>query len=676
MTFVGRVVRFVGIAVACSSTALAQDTAQEPFVEPSIPELEMMLSPRPTELAEPKAVEPALRKALEVPDGFCTGRDYELTRDERRLCDLAPAAKERCPGFARACEQRVMDGSSFGQGWGRDGSDGRRERARRRDRGGNGEERRQTRVEVSTGPLGAMLGGVMKLIFWALLAVGIGAMLYAALTAIVGRRKDRKDNPPDASDAATKEVTRTIPSGSPAELLARSREIALGGDLKTAMAVVLRALLRHLEIGGRLELHPSRTNGDYARSLRRKGYDSGDLRRVSAEVEAIEFGGARASPETFSALHARVSKLVEVAGVMVVCLSLGLVTGCTKPAPSESSVNSCGTEADGYSALCETLAARGVNVQRRFGALESVGEAVTRVVVLADDLEPSERKVLLDWVEAGGTLVVFERLSAYDERFVPALPCGNDLTLEPQRWKVPPGSTPRFSLSGARTLRDTAGANVTVRCADAPFVLELSRAGGQIIAVGDFRLPTNASLAVADNASLVASLVASPGETVELIGVWTGSATELPAESLTRSGLLPWFLQILVLGLAFALYRGSPFGSRREPISVSRRAFAEHAIALGDAYSRARASRLTLVHFGAYAFERLRVRLSATKHGRLSDLAGALAARHAVSEAEVMTLVATVRSAEDPAHDSGSEAEHLAALRRLSALVMKTGGTS
>jgi hypothetical protein len=60
----------------------------------------------------------------------------------------------------------------------------------------------------------------------------------------------------------------------------------------------------------------------------------------------------------------------------------------------------------------------------------------------------------------------------------------------------------------------------------------------------------------------------------------------------------------------------------------------------------------------------------------LSDLAGALAARHAVSEAEVMTLVAAVRSAEDPAHDSGSEAEHLAALRRLSALVMKTGGTS
>jgi hypothetical protein len=109
---------------------------------------------------------------------------------------------------------------------------------------------------------------------------------------------------------------------------------------------------------------------------------------------------------------------------------------------------------------------------------------------------------------------------------------------------------------------------------------------------------------------------------------------------------------------------------------VTRRAFAEHAIALGDAYSRVRASRIALMNFGSYALERLRVRLQATKHGRLTDLAGAVAARHGVSESEVMGLVVAVRSAEDPAHDSATEVEHLAALRRLAALVKKTGGTS
>jgi len=82
------------------------------------------------------------------------------------------------------------------------------------------------------------------------------------------------------------------------------------------------------------------------------------------------------------------------------------------------------------------------------------------------------------------------------------------------------------------------------------------------------------------------------------------------------------------------------------------------------------------VNFGSWALERLRVRLQATKYGRLSDLAGAVAARHSVSEGEVMSLVVAVRSAEDPSHDSATEAEHLAALRRLSALVKKTGGSS
>jgi hypothetical protein len=198
---------------------------------------------------------------------------------------------------------------------------------------------------------------------------------------------------------------------------------------------------------------------------------------------------------------------------------------------------------------------------------------------------------------------------------------------------------------------------------------------GAVVAVADWRFATNASLAIDDNAALAASLVAPRGVTVELVGYWTGSGSELPVQALSRSGLLPWFLHVLALGFVFALYKGSPFGSRREPVALTRRAFAEHAVALGDAYSRTRASRLALANFGAYALERLRVRLQATKQGRLTDLAGAVAARHGVSEPEVVRLVVAVRSAEDQAHDSSTETEHLAALRRLAALVKQTGGS-
>jgi hypothetical protein len=217
---------------------------------------------------------------------------------------------------------------------------------------------------------------------------------------------------------------------------------------------------------------------------------------------------------------------------------------------------------------------------------------------------------------------------------------------------------------------------VRVTCEAEAFALELYRGDGTIVAVADKRLASNASLAIGDNAALVAALVDPGGGTVEIIGEWTGTGSDLPVRSLARSGLLPWFLQILALGLAIALYRGSPFGSRREPVSVTRRAFAEHALALGDGYARARASRMALVHFGGWALERLRVRVAATKHGRLSDLASAVASRHSVTEGEAMSLVVAVRSAEDQAHDSANETEHLAALRRLAALVKKTGGSS
>ena len=392
----------------------------------------------------------------------------------------------------------------------------------------------------------------------------------------------------------------------------------------------------------------------------------------------MEFGGERPSPESFSTLYARVSKLVHAAGVILVCLSLGALTACSKRPPAEGSVNSCGTGATGYSVLCETLEARDVKIRRRFAKIESIADDVLRIVVLDADIEPAERKVLDDWVrEKGGTLVVLGGASSFVGAVTrKRLPCGDGLSLEPDEWKVSGAEPRQFGLPDVHVFESIGSDRVRVRCGQRAFMVESRKGNGTIVGVADWRFATNAGLAVKDNALLAASIVAPPGATVELIGYWTGAGSELPAQSLTRSGLLPWFLHVLALGLAFALYKGSPFGSRREPVTVTRRAFAEHALALGDAYSRARASRLALVHFGSFALERLRVRLQATKHGRLTDLAGAVAARHSVSEAEVMSLVVAVRSAEDQAHDSATEAEHLAALRRLAALVKKTGGSS
>ncbi|HEX6275069.1 MAG TPA: DUF4129 domain-containing protein [Polyangiaceae bacterium] len=664
----------VALGIFLGGSASAQGLDPDVLDEPGLLESH---EPPKTVLAEPKALEPALGRALDRRDGFCKSEDYRLDGDERRLCDLAGSARERCPGFVRACEKPKAGDAAAAPGKQGESSERRGPRKRETGRSSDGGE---DRVRWDVSPFGSVLAGIMQALFWALLVVGVGAMLYAAVTALAGRRREPKlDDDADAGGATVAAMPRVLSPGSPEELLVRSRELAMAGALKAAMSLVLRALLRHLEIGGRLELDPARTNGDYVRSLRRQGFDPRELRRVAAEVEAVEFGGRSASPEAFSALHAHVSKLVHVGAVVLAVATLGVLPGCGEQPPGEDTVNSCGTTASGYSVLCEALAERGVKVRRRFAKVENIAAEVERVVVLDDDVDPVERRVLLDWVtENGGTLVLlggasfFGRYHSAGKRTA----CGSGITLEPNAWALPEGAKPRFHLPAAYVFVDTGMDRVLARCGDGAFVAQWQQGMGRIVAVSDWRFATNASLAAFDNAALAVSLVASPGTTVELIGYWTGSGSELPAESLSRSGLLPWFLHVLALGLVFSLYKGSPFGSRREPVSVTRRAFAEHALALGDAYARAGASRLALVNFGGWALERLRVRLQATKHGRLSDLASAVAARHGVSESEVMSLVVAVRSAEDQAHDSATEAEHLAVLRRLSGLVKKTGGTS
>lgn len=666
-----------GAELDAGSGAAAEPPA-EPPAEPSgdivFPQLDPSFVVPKRELSDPKRLEPALRKALDVPGGFCKTADYELSTEERRLCSLAEAGRERCPAFIHACqrEQRIAGGRSARESTGREH---RHLEARRGSGEGSSEGSDASSPTMSSGPLGELLGGLMKAIFWCLLIVGIGAMVYAAIKALIARRKDPKSEDDGAPGATVAPVPRQAPPGSPEDLLDRSRRLAAAGELQGAMGLLLRALLRHLEIGGRLELHPSRTNGDYVRSLRRQGHDSRELKRVAIEVEAIEFGGAPASSQGFSSLYERVAKLVQVTGVVVLFVALGALGGCRQRKPSESAVASCGSDAAGYSALCDAMEARGLKIHRRFTAVEYIPKEINRVVVLADDLDEEERQVLVQWVQRGGKLVLFDATGSYGERLIPATVCTENVTLSPTKWSVPPGEH-RFGLPRLRAFNDALDGRVPVSCGTAPVVVDLDRGEGTITAVADWRFATNASLAVGDNAALAASLVGAPGDSVELVGAWTGTGTDLPAESLSRSGLVPWFLQILLLGFVFALYRGSPFGTRREPVTVTRRAFAEHALALGDAYSRARASRLALVNFGSWALERLRVRLAATKQGRLSDLASAVAARHSVTEAEVMSLVVAVRSAEDQAHDSATEAEHLAALRRLAALVKKTGGSS
>jgi hypothetical protein len=325
------------------------------------------------------------------------------------------------------------------------------------------------------------------------------------------------------------------------------------------------------------------------------------------------------------------------------------------------------------------LGAKGATVRKRFQRVRTIAADVRQIVVLEDALDASEQRVLRDWAAAGGALVImsyFDRYVTGLKRSLPNERCHGDLELVVPPAGSRPRARPRGRLPGAPALDHPNDAEAVATCGGLPFAVRARVGAGSIVAIADPRLVTNAGLAIEHNGALVAELLEPPPSTVELVGGWTSSASGLPVSAVIRAGLLPWVLHMTLLCLAFALYRGSPFGTRRDVGLPRRRAFVEHARALGEAYARAHASRLTLAHYGSWALDRLRVRAAMSSQAKMSELAAAVAARLSLDEARVMRLVVAVRSSADEEHDSSNEAEHLAVVRELSSLAGKAGRQS
>jgi hypothetical protein len=188
---------------------------------------------------------------------------------------------------------------------------------------------------------------------------------------------------------------------------------------------------------------------------------------------------------------------------------------------------------------------------------------------------------------------------------------------------------------------------------------------------------------------------------VQLVGDWTGSGASTPIESVAHGKLLPLLGQLALFLLAFYLYKGRAFGVLRDSAAASRRAFADHARALGAQYAKAHAARHALGLYAGYALDRLRERVRLGGRRGLSPLAEAIATRTGREVGEVMRLLVEAQAARDevaalggsasgsarwpvvpavstaPAPSPGRAAafEDLEELRRLAWLVEQTGGS-
>ena len=572
---------------------------------------------------------------------YCHEEGYRLWPHEKdTYCQDADVLAERCQGLARACQLPAF------------------------------QLMEREEVEVGGSWLHGM-GEVVRVLFWLTLALGVGLLLRALarnLAAEVQRRRQAGGEPaPELIDWAP-EVPPPPRETDAERLLAWAREQAARGDFGAALGSAYAAALWTLNQRGLIELHRSRTNGDYLRQLAPHPTERDELRHIVRDVEAVQFGHAPADRARFDRLLAQVTSLVQRASLWL-ALALLPFTGTACSAASQPAPPHAQHGPDGY-ALFETLLQRHSDgAQRRVRRLTGSLDEVTTFVALGPALRQEEWDLLMAWVDRGGTLVtagVPPPLRKYVPHDIDDLRCEAPLTLSAR------ASDDALTLvqAGAHTFRDFPSAEPLVSCGANPFLVSLEHGDGSVYLLADDAWLRNANLGAADNAQVIVQLAAAPGGRVELLGPWTGSGAHHPLESIHKAGLTPWLLQLALLGLAYAFARGVRFGTPREPQREQRRSFTEHAQALGNQYARRQASGHALEQYGRWALERIRERVPVRERD-LHALSHAVARR---TGGDPMAILRILVEAQSAGQIQGSPEEHSRTMESLSRILRDVGG--
>jgi hypothetical protein len=247
-----------------------------------------------------------------------------------------------------------------------------------------------------------------------------------------------------------------------------------------------------------------------------------------------------------------------LAAIVVGAVVIALIAGA--PPSSKPAFDPTSTAPNGTKALVLLLDQLGAHVDEG-----SSGEAGT-ALLLSDRLNAHDRGQLLDWVNAGHTLVVTDPASTLAG--VPSDASGLD-NLEFAGGAIDLTASCALGLSPAATLRPGGGALLQpgpnqVGCFPAgagDFLVARTLGAGSVIALGGADPWTNANLAQADNSVLAAVLLAPhPGAGVTLIGssrVGGGSSGLL---SLISPRVKELFWQLVIAFVLVILWKGRRLG--------------------------------------------------------------------------------------------------------------------
>lgn len=223
-----------------------------------------------------------------------TGVDFCTIFDES-TDEVCPKARESCPNW------QPYQGTPFRIGRGRDGQ-GHGDGSGEKGKGGAGRRIRRRRVVL---PIPKEVGIVL------LVVVG-GALLFWFLKSLrnAGWEGEELDlETEELSDAARN--LQALPDAR-SNVLVKLAERALGrGDPEEAAILLHLAVLRYLDDEGLARYHPSRTNGDYLRAIRRHKELRELLRGIANETERVRFGDGHVD-------EAKVQALLEAGGRLLV----------------------------------------------------------------------------------------------------------------------------------------------------------------------------------------------------------------------------------------------------------------------------------------------------------------------------------------------------------------------
>ncbi|HRI68149.1 MAG TPA: DUF4350 domain-containing protein [Polyangium sp.] len=514
--------------------------------------------------------------------------------------------------------------------------------------------------------VGSFVSFIARILFFALLAAFIVFIVRMIIKNVLADSDAPPEEVPPDEAAPTAQTNarpaiRGVIETDVERLLARARAAAQRGAFAQAIDDLYAALLRRLDGDGIIDIQPFRTNGDYLRDVRRERVEiASDVRAILSDVESVHFGSRSPSAELFSRIHDRVVPLVTKAlGVFLFITGISSIVSCGHLAATDSdeqdvelsdkSVFRGDASPSGIHAISTLLEGNGIDMVQHRRPLEELPDAGISTLVLLPsfDIDDIGERRLRDWVKRGGHLVIAGGSdlpdwtgAAFDPEHVGTGSINSAYSPDFGNISMllPPGPLVKFT-DARPVLQRASGHYAGVKTIE----------DGQVFVFADDRWFMNIALTVEDNAAFLISFFGAVHRNVHVLDGQTSLGANNPIESMIQSNVWPIILQLLALLVIAALWRGRAFGALRDPLVERRRAFADHARALGLAYARSGASRHVLGIYAGWVIERLRERLPREGRRGLSGLAEALATRMGKSTGEVMTVLVDVTDAQKEA---------------------------